>query len=394
MMNEYVLKSLALQDKPKDTLLIVPSVNKSLIQPLRDSVVVSDINILGQIFQSQNNQEKEIIKESVSFFKMPEGIINNDEKKETIKSVSVHPFLRCSSNPDKKLTTIEDLQEKKVDYKDILLKNGISQNVPLKYNINFNMLQHIKTEVVAVKSIEQNFENPQHWTLMDIVNKNPPNSWIQVFNESYKDLQRISTFLQEREQQGIVVYPLKKDIFKALHLTKLEKVKIVIIGQDPYSGTISSTGGPVANGLAFSSNGTKIPQTLENIYKVLQKTITGFVRPNHADLTKWAEQEVLLLNSCLTLDDGSPASHKSLWSEFITRIIYHIDKNNPNCIYLLWGNHAQEFSKYITSKNILTTSHPSNQAFRLGFCDTNCFNEANEILKKNNKEPINWNLVN
>jgi len=81
-------------------------------------------------------------------------------------------------------------------------------------------------------------------------------------------------------------------------------------------------------------------------------------------------------------------------SEFITRIIYHIDKNNPNCIYLLWGNHAQEFSKYITSKNILTTSHPSNQAFRLGFCDTNCFNEANEILKKNNKEPINWNLVN
>ena len=388
---EFVLKSLALQDKtPKDELLIVPSTNKFLIQPLRESNLVTDINI---IFNRELKSKESI---NTELDNISNGVIKKEEKNKTTENSNSHPFLGCK-NAGTKLSKIEDLVEKTVDYKDILLKNGISQNVPLKYTINFNLLQNINYEMIPVKSTVStvsNFENPQHWKLIDIVTKNPPNSWIQVFNDSYKDLQRISTFLEEREQQGILVYPLKKDIFRALHLTPLHKVKIVIIGDQPDPGTIYSSNTPFANGLAFSSNASKISPTLENIYRVLLKTIQGFVRPNHSDLTKWAEQGVLLLNACLTSDEGVYSSHKDLWSEFITRTIHHIDINNPNCIYLLWGDHAQGFSKYTTSKNLLMTSSPSNKGFKSGFCDTNCFNEANEILKKNDKIPINWNLIN
>ena len=229
---------------------------------------------------------------------------------------------------------------------------------------------------------------------MDIVNKNPPNSWIQVFKECYKELERISQYLSDKEKAGVVVYPLKKDIFRALMLTPLDSVNLVILGQDPFPGTDRSTGKPIANGLAFSSNGGRVPQSTQNIYKILQKTIPGFVTPNHSDLSGWAKQGVLLINTCLTLDEGSSASHKGLWSEFITRIINTIDKTNPNCVYLLWGNHAQQYANIITSKHKLMTSHPSNQGFRFGFNESNHFNEANEILKNLGKEPINWNLSN
>lgn len=400
-MDQLVLKSLALSnERPKESVLIIPFSEKSMIQPLRESARVNEIpqGIFKNNFSLPSVLPSSFNIQSVTTLG---NIIKKDEVVVDVEPVSIHPFLNCntlkinSNETSKMLTTLEDLVDKKIDYKDILLKNGISQSAPLKFSINFNMLMDINnpTPNPVTQVTNSKLEISQHWTLMDIVTKNPPNSWIQVFNESYKDLERISKYLQEREQEGVVVYPLKKDIFRALELTSLYNVKVVIIGQDPYPGTILSTGGPIANGLAFSSNDNRIPQSLANIYKVLKQTVPSFIVPHHADLSPWAKQGVLLLNSCLTLDEGNSASHKGLWSEFITRLLHHIDINNPNCVYMLWGNHAQDFSRYTKSKNILMTSHPSNQAFRLGFCNCNHFNEANEILKKNNKIPIDWNLT-
>jgi uracil-DNA glycosylase len=229
----------------------------------------------------------------------------------------------------------------------------------------------------------------QEWSLIDIVNRKPIIDWLPVFQDSYNDLIRINNFLQSSGP----FYPLKKDIFRALQLVKPTDIKIIIIGQDPYPGT-GGNGLPVAHGLAFSTDrSNKIPASLAGVYKVLAKTIPGWVYPSHGDLTCWVKQGILLLNKCLTLDPGASGSHKNLWGEFITRVVQYIDKVNPNCVYLLWGNHAQEIAKFTTSKNVLMTSHPSPQGIHHGFINCNHFNEANDILVKQGKSPVDWSVT-
>ena len=326
-----------------------------------------------------------------------------------------HPFLRNTQNKPNdgnKVESIKDLDTKRIDYKDILVKTGlIKENTDNKtINININsILRDLDiskySDIISKKINEINeikVETPQYfitddidqsWTIMDIVNKKPIESWLNVFKESYNDLIRISNYIQSIEAQGKVIYPLKKNIFRALVCTPLNRVKVVIFGQDPYPGVNKNTRLPIAHGLSFSTDKINpIPQSLANVYKVLQKTVANFSYPSHADLTCWAEQGVLLLNKCLTLDSGESSSHKDLWGEFVTRIIQHIDSTNPNCVYLLWGNHAQELNKYIKSKNVLMTSHPSNQGARFGFYDCNHFNETNKILTSWGQKEINWNV--
>jgi uracil-DNA glycosylase len=260
-------------------------------------------------------------------------------------------------------------------------------SVPIEIKVD-NLIKSINTMIPpVVYPSNPDIKIDQSWSLMDIVNKKPPLGWLELFKECYNDLIRIDSELKTKGEW----FPLKEDLFRAYELTPLPNVNVVIIGQDPYFG--KNNGLPIGTGLSFSTRkGNPIPPSLNNVFKVLEKTVAGFKRPYHGDLTNWTKQGVLLLNKCLTVSEGKAGSHKNLWSEPITRTIYHIDRVNPKCVYILWGNPAQELSKIITSKYILTSSHPSPQAAYRGFMDNDHFNECNKILIDNGKVPIDWNL--
>lgn len=349
----------------------------------------------------------------------PERLESNlDHKtidKEKDPTEKKHPFLGYNPkapNNGKLVTKIEELEDKKVNYKELLISSG-TLPPPQKVNvisgtsgssgfsINFDLLsEEIKkmlSSTIAtndtVSLIINSNEIDQSWTLLDIITKKPIRSWINVFNESYNDMVRINNFLIDIESQGKQWYPFKKDLFRSFILTPLESVKVVIVGQDPYPGIDKKTGLPFACGLSFSTSRTSgtIPDSLKNIFAQLRKTVKDWFY-NSSDLSCWAEQGVLLLNKCLTVDSKLPGSHRDLWSEFITRVINNIDKVNPKCIYVLWGNHAQELSKTISSKNILMSSHPGNRGKRFGFVDCDHFNEINVLLKGMDKKEIDWNV--
>ena len=327
-----------------------------------------------------------------------------------------HVFLNSTSRPPNEgasVDTIEQLEEKQVNYTQQLITDGVIKNVPLKLNINLDSLRmqisknqtvltNTNVKILSLSDVQSvplysskyvNIEVNQSWSILDIINKKPIQSWSEVFRESYQDLIRVSTFLADQEAQGKKWFPLKKDVFNALELTPLHEVKVVIIGQDPYPGVNKDTSLPIADGKAFSTSKiNKIPASLTTVFKVMQKTVNDWKYPSHGDLTAWCKQGVLLLNKCLTLDGGDSGSHKDLWGDFITRIIHAIDKVNPQCVYVMWGNHAQQLETKTVSKNKLMSSHPSPQGARFGFNDCNHFNQINEILVKQGKTPINWNL--
>lgn len=186
-----------------------------------------------------------------------------------------------------------------------------------------------------------------------------------------------------------VVYPKKEDWFKALELTEYNDVKVVLIGQDPYFNPNQ------AMGLSFSVNkGIKIPPSLVNIYKEIESEY-GQSMPNHGDLTGWAKQGVLLLNSVLTVSAGRPLSHQDFgWQKFTDEVIKMLQKKDF-VVYMLLGGHAKKYKKLITNKNhvILETSHPSPLSSYRGFLGSNIFKEVNLKLKENKEEIINWYLL-
>ena len=186
-----------------------------------------------------------------------------------------------------------------------------------------------------------------------------------------------------------IIYPPQKYVFNALKLTSYKNTKVVIVGQDPYHGEGE------AHGLSFSvQKGIKIPPSLQNIYKELYDDLK--IAPSlYGDLTKWAEEGVLLLNSVLTVEKDKPASHRNLGWELLTDYIIKIlnEKEEP-VVFILWGNFAKEKIKYITNSKhlILTSTHPSPFSARNGFFGSKPFSKVNEFLKKNNIKPIDWKL--
>jgi uracil-DNA glycosylase len=184
-------------------------------------------------------------------------------------------------------------------------------------------------------------------------------------------------------------YPPTRDIFKALELTPFDKVKAVILGQDPYHNENQ------ANGLAFSVyRGIKIPPSLRNIYKELNNDL-GLPIPKHGDLSKWALQGVLLLNSILTVEPHKPASHRGIgWEEYTDEIIKEINDKKENIVFILWGNYAQAKGKHIDkSKHLIIKSpHPSPFSARNGFFGSKPFSKCNTYLKQNDIEEIDWEL--
>ncbi len=182
------------------------------------------------------------------------------------------------------------------------------------------------------------------------------------------------------------IFPSANKVFYALRMTPYKSVKVVILGQDPYHGVGE------ANGLCFSVNhGIKMPPSLNNIYKELYSDL-GITRTD-TDLTDWASQGVLLLNSVLTVEKDKPASHKFVgWEEFTDEIIMKLNDHDTPIVFILWGNFAKSKIKYITNPKhlIISSSHPSPFSVNYGFFGSKPFSKTNEFLRKNNLEEIKW----
>lgn len=218
------------------------------------------------------------------------------------------------------------------------------------------------------------------------------NDWDEVlkgeFDKEYYI--KLRSFLKN-EYATKTVYPSMYDIFNALKWTPYKDTKIVIIGQDPYHGVNQ------AHGLAFSvKKGIAIPPSLVNIYKELNRSLGCYI-PNNGYLEKWARQGVLLLNASLTVIKDRANSHSAIgWEIFTDDVIRCLNERTEPVIFLLWGSFAAKKAAFIDKKRhyLLTASHPSPLSAHRGFLGCNHFKTANEILVKNGKEPIDWQIEN
>ena len=192
-----------------------------------------------------------------------------------------------------------------------------------------------------------------------------------------------------KEYKTKTIYPRMENIFNALHYTPFQKVKVVILGQDPYHGPNQ------AHGLSFSvQKGIVKPPSLINIFKELRNDL-GYTMPYHGCLTNWAKQGVLLLNSVLTVREGEANSHRGKgWENFTDRIIERLNEKDHPIVYLLWGRAAQQKQRLIdTNKHyILTASHPSPFSAHQSFFGSCHFSKTNTLLKKAGVEEINWRI--
>ena len=200
-------------------------------------------------------------------------------------------------------------------------------------------------------------------------------------------MQKLQQFLDTEKNSGKTIYPAANDVFSALSLTPFEKIKVVILGQDPYHGPGQ------AHGLAFSvKDGVKLPPSLRNIYKEIESEY-GVKMPKSGDLTGWAKQGVLLLNATLTVQESAAGSHqKRGWEEFTDAIIKSINEKHEHVVFMLWGSHAQKKGEFIDRKKhlVLDAPHPSPLSAHRGFLGCGHFKTANDYLEKNKKTPINW----
>lgn len=189
------------------------------------------------------------------------------------------------------------------------------------------------------------------------------------------------------EYKSYAIYPPKQEIFSAFMLTPYEKVSVVILGQDPYHQPNQ------AHGLAFSvKEGNNPPPSLKNIYKEIEST-TGKECPKSGELTRWAKQGVLLLNTVLTVRDSQAGSHRNMgWEQFTDHVISLLNERNDPIIFLLWGADAKKKTPLITNDRhyILTAAHPSPLSAYNGFFGCNHFAKANEVLKALGKSEIDW----
>lgn len=213
-------------------------------------------------------------------------------------------------------------------------------------------------------------------------------NWFELLKNEFnsKEFKELQTFLNN-EYATYKIYPDAKNVFNALNLVKYDDVKVVIIGQDPYHQPHQ------AHGLCFSVlEGTKLPPSLQNIFKEIEDE-TGKKPNTNGNLTSWAKQGVLLLNSVLTVRESCPNSHKNKGWELITsKIIKLLSERKDPVIFLLWGANAIQLGKDIDRSRhyVLTCAHPSPLSAYNGFFGCGHFNKTNEILRKLGKKEIEW----
>jgi uracil-DNA glycosylase len=225
---------------------------------------------------------------------------------------------------------------------------------------------------------------------MEIID-NINNGWEEFINEN---IDSINTILNKLDFDNEIIFPEKENIFKALFYFGPEDIKLVILGQDPYpsSEIINNKEISHACGLAFSvnSNHKKIPPSLKNIYKELKNCYPEYEIPKNGCIKRWAvEENILLLNSSLTVIKGKSNCHAELWVSFTDKLIKYICDKNKNTIFLLMGNFAIKKKKIITNK-VFTCVHPSPLSANRGFFNSNIFKKINDYLDENNQIQIKW----
>lgn len=217
--------------------------------------------------------------------------------------------------------------------------------------------------------------------------------WFTMFSKLTDDFSDITDILNIEAKKCRIV-PNQVDLFHAYELCQLRETKVVIFGQDPYFN-LAENGEPQATGLSFSvREGIKIPPSLQNIFKEIQAEYPDWKHPGHGSLESWAKQGVLLLNASLTTRLGTAGAHDGLWNFLLVSTIAEITRVNRNCIFVLWGRHAQTLKKYLKGQ-ILESAHPSSfSAYgrngKDGFFGNGHFKKVNDLLKKDGKKEILW----
>lgn len=215
--------------------------------------------------------------------------------------------------------------------------------------------------------------------------------WLDALQGEFAQpyMQQLRDFLQAEKAAGKAIFPPGALIFNALNSTPLDKVRVVIIGQDPYHGPGQ------AHGLSFSvPPGVRTPPSLQNIFKEINRDL-GLPIPQHGCLQSWAEQGVLLLNAVLTVEQGLAGSHaRRGWERFTSRVIELVNERCEHCVFLLWGSYAQRKGEQIdrTRHCVLTSVHPSPLSAHRGFIGNGHFSAANDYLVSNGLAPIDWSL--
>lgn len=219
--------------------------------------------------------------------------------------------------------------------------------------------------------------------------------WLSIIERVYSniEMQKLAAFVEsEYASNPDSIYPPKNSIFNALNSTPFSKVKVVIVGQDPYHGHGQ------AHGLSFSVlPGVPLPPSLKNIFKELQDDLKVAYPPLHGCLNSWASQGVLLLNATLTVREGLPLSHHGKgWEKFTDSVLECLSRRNDPVIFVLWGKSAEKkggfLRKLVRPEYILTAAHPSPLSVHRGFFGCKHFSKINELLAGLGKEPIDWAL--
>jgi len=215
--------------------------------------------------------------------------------------------------------------------------------------------------------------------------------WKELLTEEFEKpyMQQLGDFLRAEKAAGKTIYPPGPLMFNALNSTPFDKVKVVVLGQDPYHGPDQ------AHGLSFSvPAGVRIPPSLLNIYKEIERDLALPI-PNHGCLQSWADQGVLLLNATLSVQQANAGSHqKKGWEQFTDRIVALLNEQREGLVFLLWGSYAQKKGRIIDANRhcVLKSVHPSPLSAHRGFLGCGHFSAANLYLQQQGRSPINWSV--
>ncbi len=216
-------------------------------------------------------------------------------------------------------------------------------------------------------------------------------SWLEHLGDEFDQpyMRQLGDFLRREKQQGKQIFPPGSDMFNAFSHTPLDRVKVVILGQDPYHGEGQ------AHGLCFSVRpGVRVPPSLQNIYREIHDEL-GLAPPDHGYLDSWADQGVLLLNSVLSVECGRAASHQGKgWETFTDRVIELVNREREGVVFMLWGSYAQRKGAVIDEQRhcVLRAPHPSPLSAHRGFFGCGHFRQANEYLIEHGAGPIDWSV--
>ena len=284
---------------------------------------------------------------------------------------------------------VTKVEPKKVEPK-VVAK--VEPELPTPTPTNTRNEQNSPNETQAVKKVVKKVRILKN-KYLDLFKSLDP-SWQQLFagqDVLFSKLKEINdTIVKSINDDKVDVFPYPYDLtFNCFNQCRFDKLKVVIIGQDPYHANKNE-----AMGLSFSVPvGITVPPSLKNIYKELSNDIDGFNPPEHGDLTTWAKQGVLLLNTSLTVVHKTPGSHMELWKPFTSKIIELIARNSKDIVFILWGTHAKAYASTISKNNhlILEATHPSPlSANKGGFFGCRHFSKTNQYLEQKGKSPINW----